>query len=89
MPFSDYLKMRMSTLFSPFTLHKPYGLLMFLLSQAKSLAGSCSQVKLVRDLDCFRRANPEASEEDVWNNTLKHTIPQGKAPYINARPSST
>ena len=60
-----------------FSLHKSYVLLMGMMRQAKVVANSVSKVKLIKDMTMYRHTHPDASEDDVWNNTLKHSIPQG------------
>ncbi len=68
--FADYIRMRSSTLFSVFTLYKPYLLLMYQLKQAILIANSTTTTVLQRDIDNYKRKNRNANDEDAIRNIL-------------------
>ena len=75
MQLTHYLRMRMTALFSPFTLCKSYLLLMYHLRQSHMLAGAASEQVLQRDMDNYMRYNPSANTQQILSNVLKHSIP--------------
>jgi len=70
-----YLRLRSMQLFSPFTLCKNYMLLMFHVRQAAVLARACSEQVLQRDINSYRSAHPNATDEDIVHHVLKHCVP--------------
>ena len=73
--FNDYLRYRMSCAFSPFTLYKPYLMVMFLLRQCNLLHGQCGEEVLERDMRAYRKANPSKPEEESVRHAMKHVVP--------------
>ncbi|KAL3155152.1 hypothetical protein ABBQ38_011208 [Trebouxia sp. C0009 RCD-2024] len=71
----DYLRLRCTQLFSPFTLCKNYLLLMYHVRQAHMLSQATPDSVLQRDMDNYASHNPGACEEQVLHNVTKHTIP--------------
>jgi hypothetical protein len=63
--FNEYLKYRMSALFSPFTLYKPYLLYMYDLPQSLQLIKETSRICLDKDIKNYRTQNPKMSEKDI------------------------
>ena len=73
--FNDYLRYRMRCAFSPFTLYKPYLMVMFLLRQCNLLNGQCGEEVLERDMRAYRKAHPGRPEEDSVRHAMKHVVP--------------
>lgn len=72
----DYLHMRMSALFSIFTLYKPYVLLMYQLRQATQLAASCSDATLSKWMVALRKKSPDATQEELLAQIIKFKLPK-------------
>ncbi len=62
-PLSVYLHYRMLELFSPFTLYKPYLLVMFQLRQAVVTANSITSVALEKDIVRYKKKHPGCTDE--------------------------
>lgn len=73
--FHEYLRLRMLTWLSPFTLYTPYVLLMAQVKQSILLLNGVSQVALERDLARFRQTNPDTTQRDALMHVAKHTVP--------------
>lgn len=73
--FCVYLRMRMCQLFSPFTLCKNYLLLMYHVQQTHHLVTDCAEATLQRYIAHNKRNHPDATEQEVMSNTLKHAVP--------------
>ena len=73
--FNDYLRYRMFCGFSPFTLYKPYLMVMFLLRQCNLLHSQCGEEVLERDMRAYRKANPSKPEEESVRHAMKHVVP--------------
>ncbi|DBA91865.1 TPA: hypothetical protein ACH3X1_015999 [Trebouxia sp. C0004] len=87
MNLCNYLRMRMSQLFSPFTLCKNYLLLMYHVRQTHRLVTDCAEATLQRYITKYKRDHPDATEQQVMSNTLKHavshTVPGSPAYFRN------
>jgi hypothetical protein len=59
--FTEYLRYRTSCLFSVFTLHKPYLLLMYQIRQCLLLAKQVSEVVLEEEMAKYQAKHPAAS----------------------------
>jgi hypothetical protein len=71
----NYLKFRMQSMFSVFTLHKLYPLMMYQLRQATVLSNSFKQSQLERSVFKYKKDHPYASEEEVFKYVIKHDMP--------------
>ncbi len=60
--FAEYLRYRMNCSFSPFTLHKPYLMLCYLIRQCDMLQRSCGERALEKDMHTYR----SEYEEGTW-----------------------
>ena len=74
----SYCKMRAQQLFSFYTLHLPYLFVLYMIRQAKVMAGYVSTHVLERDLQQYRKKHPKATLEKAFKKVLTHTIPGGK-----------
>ncbi len=72
--FNEYLKYRMSALFSPFTLYKPYLLYMYDLPQSLQLIKETSRICLDKDIKNYRTQNPKMSEKDILRWIVKYNL---------------
>lgn len=73
---TDYLRMRMMCMFSPFTLFAPYLLLMYQVRKASILANGSREVAYEADLKRYRKKHPDCSENDMFSHLLKHCVPR-------------
>lgn len=73
--FREYIRMCFSAAFSPFTLYVPYLLFMYQLRQCKIIATACNRVCLEKDLFNLRRQHPEFSDQALYREVIKHSIP--------------
>ncbi|MCO5579219.1 hypothetical protein L7F22_033073 [Adiantum nelumboides] len=73
--FSEYIKMRIGTLFSIYTLYKPYLLMMYQLKQAIMIANSTNNTMLQRDIDAYKKKNKGASFHDAIWNIVRYKLP--------------
>jgi ATP-dependent DNA helicase PIF1 len=71
----QYLKWRMTCLFSLFTLHKIYPLFMYAMNSVRVLTQKATAATLERDLYQYKQDHPEASEEAAYKHILKHSVP--------------
>jgi len=71
----DYLRYRLMCGFSPFTLFKPYIMVLFLVRQCHMLNSQCGEGVLERDMAAYRRAHPDEDEEEAVRHALKHAVP--------------
>jgi len=67
----DYLKYRMSMLFSPFALFKPYLLFMYDLCQSIQILQHSSKTCLEKDVKNINLQNPTMLEVDIINHITK------------------
>ena len=74
-PFAEYLRYRMKCGFSPFTLYKPYLMIMFLVRQCNVLHSSCGDGVLEHGMKAYKKSNPDSSEEEAVRNALKFSVP--------------
>ena len=72
---AQYLRYRLSCLFSPFTLFKPYLLLMYQVRQAVLLSNATKSVFLERELLQYRKARPDCSDQDTFKHVAQHVVP--------------
>jgi hypothetical protein len=72
--FNEYFKYRMSALFSPFTLYKPYLLYMYALPQSLQLIKETSQTCLDKDIKKSKTQNSKMSEEDILKQIVKYNL---------------
>lgn len=70
-----YIHLRCQQLFSPFTMCRTYLLLMYHVRQAHVLATSCTSTMLQRDIDRYSTEHPHATEQQIMQNVLKHSVP--------------
>ena len=73
--FAEYLMLRFKSLFSLWTLYKPYLLFMVQIRQALQIAQSCSMNCLESALASYRRTHPGCSDEDALRHCLTWTLP--------------
>ncbi|MCO5551949.1 hypothetical protein L7F22_005456 [Adiantum nelumboides] len=73
--FSEYIKMRIDTLFSIYTLYKPYLLMMYQLKQAIMIANSTNSTMLQRDINAYQKKNKGASFDDAIWNIVRYKLP--------------
>ena len=72
---SEYLKYRMITLFSPFTLYKPYLLYMYDIRQSVQFLKEVSQQCLEKDIKQTQHAHPHMNEAEVLQHVTKYSLP--------------
>jgi hypothetical protein len=72
---SEYLKYRMSTLFSPFTLYKPYLLYMYDIRQSVQLLKEVSQTCLDKEIKQTKQAHPNMNDAEVLQHVTKYNLP--------------
>eukprot|EP00798_Chlamydomonas_sp_ICE-L_P003121 gene3121-biopygen20880 len=63
--YAEYLRFRMKTLLSPWTLVKPYLLFSYQIRQAAVTAKACPPQLLSKAIVDFKKENPEASEQEI------------------------
>jgi hypothetical protein len=66
---STYLHHRMSTMFSPWTLYKPYLLIMYDLRQAVVTVNSISEKALESDMAYYKKKHPKATDTVGFHKT--------------------
>lgn len=74
-PLGSYLKWRMSSMFSLFTMCAVYPLLMYQLRQLDIMCSSTRMVQLEAEIYKFKQRNPEATEEQIYQHVCKYTLP--------------
>jgi hypothetical protein len=74
--FNEYLKYKMTALFSPFTLYKPYLLLMYHLHQPLQFIKETSKTCLEKDMKTCKIRNPKMTKQDVINKLLSTILLQ-------------
>lgn len=72
----QYLKYRMSSAFSLFTLYTPYVNLMYQVKQSILLLNAVTEVSLHRDIRRYVQSHPEATESDALRHVAKHIVPK-------------
>jgi hypothetical protein len=72
----DYLKYRMTCLFSPFTLYKPYLLLMYDIRQSILILKSVSEFCLQKDIVAQQKKTPNATEAQLIEKVIKYKLPE-------------
>ena len=73
--FFEYLKYRMETLFSPFTLYKPYLLYMYDVRQSLQLLKETSKTCLEKEIKQIKHQYPHMTEQDVLQHITKYNLP--------------
>ena len=73
--FSEYLKYRIITLFSPFTLYKPYLLYMYDIRQSVQFLKEVAQQCLEKDIKQTQHADPHMNEAEVLQHVIKYSLP--------------
>lgn len=71
----QYLKWRMSCMFTTFTLCTVYPLLMYQLRQLDTMTSSTRLVQLESEIFKYKQRHPNATEEDIYHHVLKYTLP--------------
>ncbi len=71
----SYLKCKMSTLLSIFTLYPPYLLLMYQVRQSIQLLNFTKHLSLKRDVQISKCQHPQWLEVDVLKNIMKLNLP--------------
>ena len=79
---SEYLKYRMTTLFSPFTLYTPYLLYMYDIRQSVQFLKEVFQQCLEKDIKQTQHAHSHMNEAEVLQHVTKYSLP----PYIEGTP---
>ena len=69
-----YLRFLCNQLFLPFTLCKSYLLLLHHVRQAHVRSNNCSSTMLHRDIDPYTSKHPHATQQQIMQHVLKHTI---------------
>lgn len=72
---NHYLRMRMLTVFSLFTLYLPYLLYMFAVRQQHLLAAAMVDQVLQRDVARQRRRHPHATDSELVQDLLRNRVP--------------
>ena len=72
----EYLKYRMTCLFSPFTLYKSYLLLMYDVRQALMLTNATRHMCLEKDYQAFQVKNPTISTGQIIGKIVKYKLPE-------------
>ena len=72
---AKYFKRRVGALFSPFTLHLPYPLLMSQILRARRILVGTQRGAMERDLQRQRRRFPHLPFHEAVRHVIKHTIP--------------
>ena len=72
----EYLRYRMTCLFSPFTLYKPYLLLMYDVRQALMLINATKHMCLEKDYQAFKVKNPTMSNGQIISQIVKYKLPE-------------
>eukprot|EP00798_Chlamydomonas_sp_ICE-L_P009807 gene9807-biopygen6985 len=73
--YAEYLRFRMKTLLSPWTLVKPYLLFGYQIRQAAVTAKACPPQLLSKAIIDFKKENPEASEQEMYKSLMKYNVP--------------
>lgn len=71
----QYLKWRMTSMFTLFTLCAVYPLLMYQLRQLDIMCCSTRMVQLEAEIFKFKQRNPNATEEEIYQHVCKYTLP--------------
>jgi hypothetical protein len=74
--FNEYLKYEMTALFSPFTLYKPYLILMYDLHQPLQFIKETFKTCLAKDMKTCKIRNPKMTKQDVINKLLNTILLQ-------------
>ena len=72
---SEYLKYRMSTLFSSFTVYKPYLLYMYDICQTVQFLKEISHTCLEREIKQTKQAHPNMNDVEVLQHVTKYSLP--------------
>ncbi len=73
--FNEYLKYRMTALFSPFALYKPYLFLMYDLCQPLQFIKETSKTCLEKDMKACKIQIPQMTKQDVIKQVVKYNPP--------------
>ena len=71
---SKYLKYRMSTLFSPFTLYKPYLLYMYDIRQSVQFLKKNSHTCLDREIKQTKQTHPNINDAKILQHVTKYSL---------------
>jgi hypothetical protein len=71
----DYMRMRSCQLFSPFTLVKPYTMVMFQMYMSCMLVNNVQEAVLEKSLQHFQKNNPKATQAQAMKHLMKRTVP--------------
>ena len=74
--FSEYLMLRFKSLFSLWTLYKPYLLYMVQIRQALQISKACSTNVLESAFATYKRIHPGCADADALRRILKWTVPE-------------
>jgi hypothetical protein len=74
--FTDYLRMRMMAMFSPFTLFTPYLLLMYQVRKAFVLIAESRDVAYESAVKRYQKKFPGCTDNQVFLHVLKHDVPR-------------
>ena len=75
MRFNKYIRMRIGTQFSIFTLYKPYLFIMYQLKKAIMIGNSTNSTILQRDIDLYKRKHKNSTAQDAVGNILRYILP--------------
>ena len=73
--FCDYLQYRLSMHFSPFTLCKPYLLMMYQIRQLQRIVSCTKEICYEKEVRYYQRNNPEADYETAIKHVAVHKVP--------------
>lgn len=73
--FCDYLQYRLSMHFSPFTLCKPYLLMMYQIRQLQRIVSCTKEICYEKEVHYYQRNHPEADYETAIKHVVVHKLP--------------
>ena len=83
MHLADYAIMRGRSGFSPFTMHLPYIVLLYMFLRCTAIVSSVHEEIIQTEVASYRRSNPNASELDVLEYCIRYAVPN----YIQGSPA--
>ena len=78
-----YAKMRAKGFLTLYTLHPSYMLMMYLMVRTHTLRAGTTQLCLRKEVSKYVKAHPDASDNDVYNNIVKHKL----TPQLTSSPA--
>jgi hypothetical protein len=78
----EYLKFRMSTLFSPFTMYKPYLLIMYDLRQTIQLIKETLNTCFKKDLKNIKQKISHMTNTHIFQHIIKHNFVLGSCLWV-------